>query len=425
MDYDDRRDTDPDEILSPKTDRDDEYSPKFLKSRTPWQTVSARVISLVSRKGGVGKTTSAVNLGAALALSGHSVLVVGVDPQCGVARSLGYGPDELPCSLVDVFANGSSLTHLVQNAPLDNLCFVSPKVRSLAEEENFVAQMNEHVDIFVGEIDHARNLYDTILIDCPPSLGSITRAALLASDSFLVPVQAEELCRDSLEPLLDFVTTFCDKVYAEVEDPSQSPLVLEGLFLTMVNSRTRMSKHVVAQVDLDHGTSLFETSIPRTTRLTEMALRGKPAVIYDRRSAGSRAYFNLADEIVERHCRQSDLWPTDAAERTSPTGDDGLPGNGNGSPDSADSVIVDPAVDPAPQLVRDEAPVSEFDRLLQELRRADTARDSSPPGQTENQAPEMVSLDELLAEEERGAGDGNNWDDTGWDNDADPGNRPH
>lgn len=264
--------------------------PSRPKNRTPWNTLSARVISLVSRKGGVGKTTSAVNLGAAFALSGHTVLIVGVDPQCGVARTLGCGPEDLDGGLLDLWDHDVSLTHLAQTSPLKNLFFASSRVRGLEEEERYLALMASRTDLFIQQVDRARDLYDTILIDCPPHLGAPTRAALQASDGVLVPVQAEELCRDSLGTLLGALDTFNEARGGEVVVGPE----LEGIFLTMLNERTKMGRHVAAKVAEEFGPILLDTTVPRTTRLSEMALRGKPSVIYDRRSSGSRAYFNLA-----------------------------------------------------------------------------------------------------------------------------------
>lgn len=282
-----------------------------LRRRTPWNTISGRAICLVSRKGGVGKTTSAVNLGAALALSGHAVLVVGTDPQCGVCRTLGTSPEHLPHSLDDIFGEaGTPLTELALPSPLENLYYVSPRIISLADEEKYDANLTAHPEVLVREIDRARNFYDTILIDCPPNLGPATRASLLAADSYLVPVQAEELCRESIRPLLDFIDSFQARAYPAATTnatpaPTHEPISLEGIFLTMANSRTRMGRHVAARVAEDFGDWLFGVNIPRTTRLSEMALRGKPAVIYDRRSPGSRAYFDLADELVKRFANES------------------------------------------------------------------------------------------------------------------------
>jgi len=224
------------------------------RSCTPWNTVGGRVISLVSRKGGVGKTTSAVNLGAAFALSGHTVLIIGTDPQCGVCRSLGTKPVDLASNLVDIFA-GQQLTDLALPAPLDNLFFVSPRIITLADEEEYLTNLRTNAQTFVAGIDRARNLYDTILIDCPPNLGPATRAALLASDSYLVPVQAEELCAESVSCLLSFVDTFKERTYPDLNQEygdaelaamsMPAPLTLEGLFLTMASAHTRIDRKSV------------------------------------------------------------------------------------------------------------------------------------------------------------------------------------
>ncbi len=352
--------------------------PSGPKRRTPWETVTARVLALVSRKGGVGKTTSAVNLGAAFALSGHSVLVVGADSQCGVARTLGRAPEELTGGLIDLFGADATLTALAQPSPLADLFFVSPRVGDLRDEERLLAALQEAPDRLATEVDRARNLYDTILIDCPPHFGPATRAALRAADGVLVPLQAEELCRDSLGSLLASLDELRDDA-----GPAGGLAELEGIFLTMLNARTRMGRHVASRVAEEFGPMLLETAVPRTTRLSEMALRGKPSVIYDRRSAGSRAYFHLADELLQRYRQREGLdasrqpevrtgAPTAGAAATGETGAD--PGSGNAG--------------------------NGLERLLGDLQAAGTLATPSAPRPTEMDGPELVSLDDLLAEEE-------------------------
>ncbi len=363
------------------------------RDRTPWNTVEGRVISLVSRKGGVGKTTSAVNLGAALALSGHTVLIIGTDPQCGVCRTLGTVPLELPSSLNDIFAAGDetpgqNLTDLALTSPLENLYFVSPRIITLAEEETYLDNLGNRAEVFIREVDQARQLYDTILIDCPPSLGPATRAALLASDSYLVPIQAEELCRESIGALLEFVDAFKDRTYPHGDHDTATappaPLTLEGMFLTMASERTRMGRHVAARVSEEFGDLVFSAGVPRTTRLSEMALRGKPAVIYDRRSPGSRAYFDLADELVNRY--------------SSGTGS---------SPSLIDDMIASMSRSLAGEPLA--APAARPETVYQEPQ----------PQVPEAQSPEMVSLDDLLAEEEnRGGGRSDeDWEEGYWSGD--------
>lgn len=371
---------------------------------TPWGTLSGRVISLVSRKGGVGKTTSAANLGACFALSGHAVLLVGVDPQCGLARTFGHGRFELDSGLLDIFQSHVPLNHLAYPTALDNLSFVTPNVWTLDEEERYKRFMEQQVDAFVRAIDRARNLYDTILIDCPPGLGAETRAALLASDSYLVPVQAEELCRDSLGRLLAFVEAFREQAFAESSLPEgqeePAPLTMEGMFLTMTAARTRTGREVTARVQDEYGASLFATGVPRATRVTEMALRGKPVVIYDRRSPGSRAYFDLMDEIVERYHARREAQASSTV--TAAAGGDVGPGNGGGRPVSAGglSALGAPSA-----------------RLLADLRAALDDEENLWPGDDNDADLELVSLDDLLAEEERaesGESADEEWEGRGW-----------
>ncbi len=376
------------------------------KRCTPWNTVEGRVISLVSRKGGVGKTTSAVNLGAALALSGHNVLIVGTDPQCGVCRTLAHGPadsDGLVSGLNQVLAGHDSLTDLAQPSALDGLFFISPNISSLEEEELYLENMTLKADLFAAEIDRARNLYDTILIDCPPSLGAATQAALLASDSYLVPVQAEELCRGSLESLLEFVDTFRKRYFPEVpdqhEDQNQplvqvTPLALEGLFLTMSSTHTRMGRHVAARVDEEFSQWMFEVGIPRNTRLSEMALKAKPTVIYDRRSKGSRAYFDLADELVRRFLAN------------------------NNSPEDCAGSPLETARETPPEIAPSTDDLSGLGGLNRFLAELNGTPESTPeiPIFQEPVEPEMVSLDDLLAEEENQSHSSRKtWDE--WDQD--------
>lgn len=382
------------DAMSPENDPHPEGIPK---RRTPWNTLEGRVISLVSRKGGVGKTTSAVNLGAAFALSGHSVLIVGTDPQCGVCRTLGHSPDDLTGGLMEVFNGAGSMTDLAQPTLLPGLFFISPNVLSLQEEEMFMQHMDRRSDVFATEIDRARNLYDTVIIDCPPSLGPATQAALLASDSFLVPVQAEELSRNSIEPLLEYVEAFRERYYPVLEYEGAPaarivPLNLEGLFLTMASERTRICRHVTTRVTEEFGPWLLDCGIPRNTRISEMALRGQPAVIFDRRSKGSRAYFDLADEIVRRFLTGSTRPLASREGATAPEGSQKNPSN-----DQEDEGI------------------GGLDRFLGAL--AEGVAGPTMPAAPDTIRPDMVSLDELLAEEEeRSHSRGRSWDEwgSGW-----------
>ncbi len=430
---DDTQYNDDKEALSPATPVEEKTDSSLPRRRTPWQTLDGRVICMVSRKGGVGKTTSTVNLGAALALSGHTVLIVGVDPQCGVCRSLGVEPSELTTGLSEIFSDHRALKDLVHPSPLRDLFFVSPRIDTLDDEEYFLDQLDCQTDEFVRQIDQARILYDTILIDCPPNLGPATRAALLASDSFLVPIQAEELCRNTVEPLLDFVETFRNRNFPPLMNsesgiqvlPNESatldarPLSLEGMFLTMTSTRTRMGRHVSARVNEDFGAVLFSTNIPRTTRLSEMALKGKPTVIHDRRSAGSRAYFDLADEIVHRYCQEKDTNDSkreDLAESISVSESDPVSMTAQNESNFEEIVNSESSISRTTESLRivpEPGAGGGLDRFLAELggSREVSSKISSFE---EPAAPEMVSLDDLLAEEESGENNGDDWTDDGW-----------
>ncbi|MBC8425213.1 ParA family protein [bacterium] len=369
-----------------------------------WNLPRARVISMISQKGGVGKTTSTVNLGACFALSGHRTLVIGTDPSCGVSRSLGYSPQQLHGGLREVIISDLPLNQVTHDTELENLQIVAPDAWTLSEEEQYKDLMARQADAFAAAVDEARADFDTVLIDCPPGFGPETRASLLASDSYLLPVQAEELCRDTLIRLTNFIEDF--------RQTCHPGLAMEGLFLTMTDHRTRMSRHVAAKLDEEYGARLYDRSIPRNTRLTEMALQGKPTVIHDRRSSGSRAYFNLMDEIVTRYDAleirpEPRVRPTAlaaAASAPAPEADpmifesgssvhpDGLArlmrelaaeaggGNGNGGDHAADEQLFAGGSDPEPPAYGDGEP-------------------------------DMVSLDDLLDEEEQGNTDDN---DNGW-----------
>jgi len=347
----------------------------------PWGLPRARVLSLVSQKGGVAKTTSTVNLGAALALSGHRVLIIGTDPQCGVSRTLGYSPDGLHGGLTEVLLSDLPLSQVAHDTALDGLSMVVPDAWSLAEEQRYKQSLVDEQEVFLAAVDEARDEWDTILIDCPPGFGPETRAALAASDALLVPVQAEELCRDSLKRLMEFVRA--------LDAASGRATELEGFFLTMVDARTRLTRHVIDAMEAEYGERLLQTSIPRTTRLAEMALKGRPTVIYDRLSSGSRAYFDLADEIQVRWLQRPEQErrtsaPVARPERRAAAED----------ADDADGDSMLSGLSRFMQALAGEAPSRPKPNLSHDTE-ADWGDDDE-----ELEDPDLVSLDDLLDEEE-------------------------
>jgi chromosome partitioning protein len=268
---------------------------KLSSSLNPWGSSSARIISFISHKGGVGKTTSTVNLGAAFALSKHKTLLIGLDPQCGLSLTLGFDKTSLNGGLKDVLSTGLPLTKVIHTTPLENLSLLSPNAWSMAQEDQYKISVGKYG--VLGELlEQVRQDFDTILIDCPPGFGPETRAALTVSDSFIIPVQAEELCHNTVNRMLNFIRDF--------KPVAKKGLLMEGLFLTMTDARIRMSREVTKALSKEFKGDVFKTAIPRAARLAEMASQGKPTVIYDRRGRGSIAYFNLMDEIIKRHSKR-------------------------------------------------------------------------------------------------------------------------
>jgi chromosome partitioning protein len=256
---------------------------------------------------------------------------------------------------------------------------------------------------FVAAVDDARASFDTILIDCPPGFGAETRAALLAADGFLVPVQAEELSRDSLARLLDHVREF--------GAASTGAAGLEGLFLTMTDHRTRMSRRVATLLGEEYGDRVLETTIPRNTRLSEMAVDGRPTVIFDRRSSGSRAYFDLMDEIVVRRLRRE--------------GDTAAPAPHAVPRIAAASLESHASEPPRPTALQPAAGGPDRPRspgrLFDDLRRSEGAGGFAGLLDREDEVLEastdLLSLDDLLEEEEHGARDRRDEGDWGYGDD--------
>jgi len=252
----------------------------------------ARVIAIANQKGGVGKTTTAINLGAALAVAEKRTLVVDIDPQSNATRGLGFGPDPERASVYDCILNGSDEPAGVILATRLPRLELLPSERDLfgAELELVAAERREFR--LERVVERIRAGYDYILIDCPPSLGLLTLNALVAAESLLIPVQCEYL---ALEGLSDVLATW--KRVAATLNPR---LRLEVVLLTMFDDRTNLARQVVDEIRNQLGSQVFKTIVPRNVRLGEAPSHGLPIVSYDIRSKGAEAYLGLAREIVER-----------------------------------------------------------------------------------------------------------------------------
>jgi chromosome partitioning protein len=250
--------------------------------------VPGTVFALANQKGGVGKTTTAVNLAACLAEAGATTLVVDLDPQANATSGLGDQPGS-PSSydLLD----GAPLTDVTRATRFDNL-FLVPSQPELAGAAVELSQRDDGERFLSDALGDVRERYEFIFLDCPPSLGPLTVNALAAADAVLVPVQAEYYALEGLAQL----TRSIDLVRARLNPR----LRIAGVLLTMVDGRTRLSADVAAEVRTHFGDRVFTTQIPRSVRVAEAPSHGLPATAYDRRSSGADAYWRAAMELVDR-----------------------------------------------------------------------------------------------------------------------------
>jgi len=247
-----------------------------------------RVVAIANQKGGVGKTTTTVNLGASLAEIGFRVLVLDLDPQGNATTGLGLNPRDVEGSVYDVLLNDVALEDIVEPTSLKHL-FVAPATIDLAGAEiELVPVMSRELKLRKA-IDQIRDQYDLVLIDCPPSLGLLTVNGLAASDDVIVPIQCEYYALEGLGQLLRNVGL----VQANL-NPS---LDIRGIILTMYDARTKLADQVVTEVRAYFGDKVYETVVPRTVRLSEAPSFGQPIIVFDSTSRGAKAYRDLAKEV--------------------------------------------------------------------------------------------------------------------------------
>src|SRR5437870_8810667 len=255
-----------------------------------------RIIAIANQKGGVGKTTTAVNLGAALAELGYRVLVVDLDPQGNATTGLGVNARNLEVSIYDVIMHDAPLEDCIEPTSLRNL-FVAPATIDLAGAEiELVPAFSRELKLRRA-VEGIRNDYDVILIDCPPSLGLLTVNGLAAADSVIVPIQCEYYALEGLGQLL--------KNLGLVQENLNPGLEVRGIVLTMYDARTKLADQAVNEVREYFGAKVYETVVPRTVRLSEAPSYGQPITVFDSSSRGAIAYRDLAREVSRGATKRS------------------------------------------------------------------------------------------------------------------------
>ncbi len=256
-----------------------------------------KVISLVNQKGGVGKTTTSINLSASLAVLGKKVLLIDLDPQGNTTTGIGIDKGDIDKSIYDVLTDKCSITEAIINTRYKRLSLLPATINLAGIDLEFLEKSKE-AGFSKGKqlkikLDPIKDQYDFIIIDCPPSLGLITTNALTASNSVIIPVQCEFFALEGIMQLLNTIMMAQKNL-----NPS---LDIEGVLLTMLDSRTKLGFEVVEDIRKYFKERVYNTIIPRLIRLTESPSHGKPIIAYDPKSKGTEAYLNLAKEVIERN----------------------------------------------------------------------------------------------------------------------------
>jgi chromosome partitioning protein len=250
-----------------------------------------RILALANQKGGVGKTTTAINLGTALAAYGETVLIIDLDPQGNASTGLGIDRKSRRISTYHVLMGEASLGEVIQKTAVPNLS-VAPSTMDLLGVELEIASFADRALRLRKAIEAISTDFSYVLIDCPPSLNLITINALAASDAVLVPLQCEFFALEGLSQLI--------KTVEQVRHSLNPRLTIQGIVLTMFDPRNNLSTQVMADVRSFMGEKVYQTVIPRNVRVSEAPSYGKPVLLYDLKCAGSQAYLKLASEVIQR-----------------------------------------------------------------------------------------------------------------------------
>lgn len=252
----------------------------------------ARIIGIANQKGGVGKTTSAINIAASLAVLEYKTLLIDADPQANSTTGVGFDLHNITTSLYDGMINQTPLSDIILKTEIPHLDLIPSHIDLVGAEIELV-NLPDRENVLKNLLSPVQNQYDFIIIDCLPSLGLITVNALVASDSVIVPVQCEFFALEGLGKLLNTVKIVQSRLNPELQ--------IEGILMTMYDGRLRLSNQVVSEVRKHFDDMVFSTIIHRNTRLSEAPSVGKPVILYDADSKGTVNYLNLAKEILQKN----------------------------------------------------------------------------------------------------------------------------
>lgn len=250
-----------------------------------------RIIAIANQKGGVGKTTTSINLAASLAEKGKKVLVIDMDPQGNTTSGLGVDKNNLDNTIYELILDEVSVSECIIKNVIDNVSIIPANVNLAAAEIELIG-VDRKEFILKNAIDYVKDRYDFILIDCPPSLSMLTVNAMTTANTVLVPIQCEYYALEGLSQLIHTVNL--------VKERLNPDLAMEGVVFTMYDSRTNLSAQVVDNVKQNFHQKVFDTLIPRNIRLAEAPSYGMPICMYDPKSAGAESYRSLAQEVINR-----------------------------------------------------------------------------------------------------------------------------